>query len=149
MSMIPTESELEFLLLDYLQSEGWSLCYGPDIAPGEPGAERTDYRDPVVQGRLRSAVARLNPDLSVESVDDVVKVALRAESQSVMAENWRAYELLTLGVPVQIRTADGSIRDIRVRLIDWEDWSNNDLLAVNQFTIVGKSERRPDRKSVV
>ena len=144
MSMIPTESELEFLVLDYLQCEGWTLVYGPDIAPGESGAERSDYRDPVIVGRLRSAVVRLNPDLSSDAVDEVVKTTLRAESQSVMAENWRAYEFLTLGVPVQHRLPDGSIRDVRARLVDWDDFSNNDLLAVNQFTIVGKSERRPD-----
>ena len=144
MSMIPTESELEFLVLDYLQSEGWTLVYGPDIAPGEKAAERSDYRDPVLVGRLRNAVARLNPDIPSETVDEVVKTTLRAESQSVMAENWRAYELLTLGVPVQYRLADGSIRDVRARLVDWDDFSNNDLLAINQFTIVGKSERRPD-----
>lgn len=142
--MIPTESELEFLVLDYLQFEGWALVYGPDIAPGEPNAERTDYRDPVLKARLRDAVARLNPALPADVVDEVVKTALRAESQSVMAENWRAYELLTLGVPVQFRMADGSIRDVRARLVDWDDWSNNDLVAINQFTIIGKSERRPD-----
>ena len=121
MSMIPTESELEFLVLDYLQSEGWTLVYGPDIAPGEKAAERSDYRDPVLVGRLRNAVARLNPDIPSETVDEVVKTTLRAESQSVMAENWRAYELLTLGVPVQYRLADGSIRDVRARLVDWDD----------------------------
>ena len=142
--MVPTESELEFLVLDYLQNEGWVLVYGPDIAPGESAAERTDYRDAVLQDRLRSAVVTLNPGLPSDGVDEVTKTALRAESQSVLGENWRAYELLVNGVPVQYREADGSIRDVRARLIDWDDWSNNDLLAVNQFTIVGKSERRPD-----
>jgi type I restriction enzyme R subunit len=144
MSVIPHESELESLVLDDLESEGWTLVFGPDIAPGEHGAERSDYRDPVLHGRLHDAVARLNPGLSADAVVEVVKTALRAESQSVMAENWRAFEFLSLGVPVQERLTDGSIRDVRARLVDWDNVANNDLLAINQFTILGKSERRPD-----
>lgn len=43
------------------------------------------------------------------------------------------------------RAADGSLRTSRLRLIDFDDVSKNDWVAVNQFTIVedGKN-RRPD-----
>ena len=142
--MIPTESDLELLVLEYLKSEGWILLYGPELAPGEIGAERTDYRDPVLRGRLREAVVKFNPNLPLDAVEDVVKSALRVESQSLMAENWRAFEMLTQGVPVQYRTSDGSIRETRARLVDWDRATNNDLAAINQFTVTGKSERRPD-----
>ena len=142
--MVPTESDLEFLVLEFLKSEGWAVVFGPDIAPGEPGAERTDYRDVVLEGRLRAAVAALNPALPRDAVDDVVRTVRRAESQSVMMENWRAYQLLTQGVPVQYRDASGSVRDVRARIVDWDEPTANDLVAVNQFTVEGKSERRPD-----
>ncbi|MEI2787169.1 MAG: type I restriction endonuclease [Candidatus Nanopelagicales bacterium] len=39
---------------------------------------------------------------------------------------------------------EGALTHVRARLIDWENPDNNDLLAVNQFTIQGKKERRPD-----
>ena len=142
--MIPTESDLEFLVLEFLKSEGWGVVFGPDIAPGEPGAERTDYRDVVLVGRLRTAIAELNPFLPRDVVEDVVKTVLRAESQVVMTENWRAYQLLTEGVPVQYRDSSGAIKDVRARLVDWDEPANNNLVAINQFTIKGKSERRPD-----
>lgn len=142
--MVPTESDLEHLLLDYLRPLGWSVVHGPNIAPGEIEAERGDYRDVVLNGRLRGAVVRLNPGLPVDAVDEVVKTVLRAESQSVLLENWRAYRLLTQGVPVQFRAADGAIRDVRARLVDWDNPRANDLVAVNQFTVQGASERRPD-----
>ena len=48
MTRIPTESDLEELVLEYLNTEGWDLLYGPEIAPGEPASERTDYRDCVL-----------------------------------------------------------------------------------------------------
>ena len=142
--MIPTESDLEFLVLEFLADEGWGVVFGPDIAPGEPGEERADYRDVLLVGRLRTAIAELNPFLPHDAVEDVVKTVLRAESQVVLIENWRAYQLLTEGVPVQYRDASGVIKDVRARIIDWEQPSSNDLVAINQFTIKGKSERRPD-----
>jgi type I restriction enzyme R subunit len=143
-SMIPTESDLEFLVLEFLKSQDWEVVFGPDIAPGEPVAERTDYRDVVLVDRLLAAVAQLNPFLPHGAVEDVVKTVLRAESQAVMTENWRAYQLLTEGVPVQYRDGSGVIKDARARIVDWDDSANNDLVAINQFTVKGKSERRPD-----
>ena len=139
-----TEANLEDLVLEFLAEEGWRVVYGPSIASGEPGAERSDYRDVVLVGRLRSAIARLNPALPAEAVEATVKSVLRAESQVVMSENWRAYQLLTQGVPVEFRNADGEIREVRAHVVDWVTPGNNDFAAINQFTIHGKSERRPD-----
>ena len=144
MTEIDTEAGLEDVVLEYLALEGWSVVYGPEIAPGELGAERSDYRDVVLVGRLRSALVRLNPGLPADAIDDAVKTVLRAESQVVMTENWRAYQLLTQGVPVQYRTVDGVIRDVRAHLVDWANPAGNDLVAINQFTVIGRTQRRPD-----
>jgi type I restriction enzyme R subunit len=144
MTALLTEANLEDLVLEFLGEEGWRLVYGPNIAPGEPGAERTDYRDVVLVDRLRSAIQRLNPALPADAVEAAVKTVLRAESQVVMSENWRAYQLLTQGVPIEFRNADGEIREVRAHLVDWENPGNNDFAAINQFTVQGRSERRPD-----
>ena len=144
MSPAPREADLEVVVLDLLGELGWSVTYGPEIAPGEPPAERGDYREVVLIGRLRDAVMRLNPDLPLDAVEDTVKTALRPESQVAESENWRAYRLLVEGVPVDFRGGDGSIHSVRARLIDFEDPDNNDFLAVNQFTVLGTRERRPD-----
>ena len=58
-----TESEVEQAALDWLESLSWSVAHGPDIAPGVPDAERTDYGEVLLARRLRDALARLNPDL--------------------------------------------------------------------------------------
>jgi type I restriction enzyme R subunit len=141
-----TEALLEDLVLEFLDGEGWDVIYGPDIAPGESAAERSDYRDVVLIGRLRAAIQDLNPDLPADAVEDAVKTVLRAESQVVMTENWRAYQLLTQGVPVQYRDSAGAIREVRAQLVDWRNPTRNDLVAINQFTVVGptRRERRPD-----
>ena len=136
------EAALELLLLDDLRRLGWSVAHGVEVSPGEPAAERADYREVVLAGRLRQALARLNPNLPFDALDDVVKSVLRPESQVVVTENWRAYQLLTQGVPVEFRDAAGAIKHARARLVDWADPEANDLLAVNQFTVQGPSTRR-------
>ena len=144
MSPAIDEAGLEDVVLDLLGDLGWSTVHGPEIAPGEPRSERSDYQEVVLTDRLRSAVARLNPGLPSDAVDQVVKTALRPESQVLASENWRTYRLLVEGVPVEYRAADGSVRYARARLVDFDDPSSNDLAAVNQFTVEGKSKRRPD-----
>jgi len=142
---IPSEDELERWVLEILTELGWTHVYGPDVAPDEPGAERRDYRDVVLAGRLAAAVARLNPHLPIDAVEDVVRTVQRAESPLIETENWNAYRFLIQGVPVEYRDADGVLRNDRAWLIDWEHPKSNDLAAINQFSIQGpKKTRRPD-----
>jgi len=60
-----TESVVEDAALAWLGSLGYAVLHDPDIAVGEPAAERTDpnYRDVILVSRLRQSLARLNPDL--------------------------------------------------------------------------------------
>ncbi|MET9317249.1 type I restriction endonuclease subunit R [Kribbella sp. NPDC003505] len=142
---VPTEDALEQWVLQILTELGWTPVYGPDIAPGEPGAERDDYREVVLNERLSAAVRRLNPRLTTDAVADVVRTVQRAESPLIETENWHAYRYLIQGVPVEYRDDGGELRSDRAWLVDWENPKNNDLAAVNQFSIEGpKRTRRPD-----
>ena len=38
-----TESTVEDAALAWVESLGWSIAYGPNIAPDSPAAERADY----------------------------------------------------------------------------------------------------------
>ena len=111
------ESDLEQYAMKLLAGLGWATTYGPDIAPGEPLSERSDWREAVLEGRLRQAIERMNPTLPVDAVDDAVKTVLRPESQVTFTENWRAYQLLVGGVPVEYRAADGSVAHDRAWLV--------------------------------
>ena len=144
MNIAMNEATLESVVLADLADLGWATIHGSSIAPGEALAERVDYREVVLVDRLRGAVERLNPELPSDAVDDVVKTLIRPESQVALTENWRAYQLITQGVPVEYRDSDGNIRHVRARVIDWHSALSNDLAAVNQFTILGQSNRRPD-----
>jgi type I restriction enzyme, R subunit len=63
-----TESVVEDAALGWLESLGYGIQHGPDFAAGMPSAERSDpnYRDVVLEGRLRQALVRLNLKLFAE-----------------------------------------------------------------------------------
>jgi type I restriction enzyme, R subunit len=140
-----SESIIEQAALAWLESAEWSIRNGAEIAPGEPGAERTDYAQIFLEQRLRDALARLNPDLPAESLDDAFRKLTRPEGADLVARNRMLHRLLVDGVTVEYRTAAGEIRGAQARVIDFESPKNNDFLAVNQFSVAeNKHSRRPD-----
>ena len=140
-----TESEVEDAALEWLAGLGWTVAHGPDVAPGAPAAERADYDEVVLEHRLRGALARLNPDLPVEALDDAFRKLIRPEGATLEVRNRAFHRLMTDGVAVEYRGDSGAIRGAQVRAIDFDDADGNDWLAVNQCTVVeNRRERRPD-----
>jgi type I restriction enzyme R subunit len=139
------EATVEDAALEYLAELGYQTAWGPNLAPGEPGEERKSFEQVYLLDRMRSAVAAVNPGLNSSLIDDAIKKLQRAESQNPIDENFRVHKLLTEGVPVEHRGADGQSRTERVWLVDFEHPERNDWVAINQFTIIenGKN-RRPD-----
>ncbi len=142
-----SESTVEDAALAWLEALGWEMRHGPAIAAGEPEAERGDpnYRDVVLEDRLRRALARLNPTLPPEALDDAFKKLAWLDAPSLVERNRAAHRMLVNGVTVEYRRADGSIAGDPARVVDFDEPANNDWLAVNQFTVAeGQHTRRPD-----
>ena len=142
-----SESVVEDATLEWLKLLGYAVLHGPDIAIGETVAERNDpsYRDVVLENRLRQALARLNPDLPPEALEDAYRKLTRADAPSLLERNRAVHRMLVDGVTVEYRRHDGSIAGAQARLIDFSKPDNNDWLAVNQFTVAeGQHTRRPD-----
>ena len=140
-----TESTVEDAALAWLESLGWNIAHGPAIAPDTPGAERGDYGAVVLERRLRDALARLNPHLPTEALNDAFRKLTHLEGPTLEARNRAFHRMLVDGVTVEYRTDDGAVRGAQARVIDFDTPVNNDWLAVNQFTVVeNRHERRPD-----
>jgi len=139
------ESTVETAALEWFGELGYTIGHGPHLAPGEPAAERDGFGDVVLIGRLRAAIARLNPAIPAEAREEALRKVLRPETPSLTGINRRFHHLLRNGVEVEYKRADGSIAGDRVRLVDFTDPAVNDWLAVNQFTIIEHGHnRRPD-----
>src|SRR5690606_14995420 len=142
-----TESIVEDAAVGWMAGIAFGVLYGPDLAVGMLAAERTDpsFRDVILEGRLRDALARLNPDLPPEALADAFRKVSRVEGASLIERNRALHRVLVDGVTVEYRRPDGSIAGAQARVIDFDEPENNDWLAVNQFTVVeGQHERRPD-----
>jgi type I restriction enzyme R subunit len=140
-----TESVVEDAALGWIKSLGYSIAHGPEIAPGEPGAERGNYSEVILDERLRKALARLNPALPAEALDDAFRKLMHPEGATPDARNRIMHRSLVDGVTVEHRRADGSIAGAQARVIDFDVPDNNDWLAVNQFTVAeNKHTRRVD-----
>ena len=136
---------MEEAALDWLRGLGWDIRHGRDIAPDAPGAERADYGAVVLEGRRRAALARLNPDLPAEALDDAFRRLTRPAGTSLEARNRAFHRMLVAGVTVEYGDPENRVRGGLARVLDFGDPDANDWLAVNQFTVAENNHvRRPD-----
>ena len=139
------ESTVEQAALAWLESMGWVVKYGPDVAPGELWAERSDYSQVILEQRLSDSLNRLNPLLPPEAIEDAFRKIIRSEGPTLEARNRAFHRLLIDGVTVEYKRPDGTIAGAQARIVDFEEPDNNDWLAINQFTVSeNKYVRRPD-----
>jgi len=139
-----TESEIETLAIERLQALGFEYVYAPDIAPDSANPERESFADVLLLGRLRKAVARINPALPPATLDEAIKAIQRISSPELLANNEAFHRLLTEGVNVSYQK-DSNTRGDLVWLIDFANPENNEFVVANQFTIIENNQnKRPD-----
>jgi len=140
-----SESVVEQATLAWLESVGWAIKNGAEIAPGEPSAERESYTQVILERRLRDALARLNPALPPDALDEAFRKLVRVDGADLIQRNRALHRLLVDGVTVEYRDSEGAIRGAQARVIDFDQPEANDWLAVNQFSVTeAKQTRRPD-----
>jgi len=142
-----TESVIEKTALAWLESLNYTIKFGPEIAHDGIAPERRkdlDYKDVVLEDRLRSALRFINPTIPPVAIEDAVTRIINTETPSLIENNQRFHRLLTDGIDVSY-TRDGATEHDKVWLLDLKNLDNNDWLAVNQFTVSeNRNTRRPD-----
>ena len=144
-----TEAEVEAAALDWLDALGWQIAYGPDIAPDTAGAERDGYGQMVLERRLRDAMAQINPGLPASALDYAFRKLTQPEGATLETRNRSFHWMLVNGVTVEHRADNGAIRGQPAQVVDFDNPTANDWLAVNQFTVTEnangyRNTRRPD-----
>jgi hypothetical protein len=93
--------------------------------------------------RLRSALAKLNPELPPEALELAIQELSRERSlMSMVNANREIYKLLKDGVKVRFRNREGLEIDETVNVIDWNEPANNDLFLASQFWVTGEMYKR-------
>jgi type I restriction enzyme R subunit len=139
------ESIVEDAALEWFGELGYEIRHGPQLAPGEPAAERESFGEVLLVGRLREAIRPLNLSIPEEAREEALRKVLRVGTPSLTQTNRAFHRMIRDGVDVEYPRGDGSIKGDKVLLVDFSDVQSNDWLVVNQFTVIeGQHNRRPD-----
>lgn len=131
---------------------GWETVSALEETFGTGGSGACDLGretkgEVVLVDRLRAALAKLNPGLPPEAIQTAIDELVRDRSaMSQEAANREVYRLLKDGIPVSIPDREhGGQKTERLRVVDWAQPEQNDLLLVSQFSVVGSLYTcRPD-----
>ena len=133
------ESDVEKLALALLQDAGYVY-----LSPEEIETERADTRDVLLRGRLKAAIANLNPDSPALVREQALRQVADLASDNPLESNKLFYEMLVEGVPGEL-SKDGETVGMKTYLIDFENPLNNDFVVENQFSVTQNNiSKRPD-----
>ncbi|OOR18831.1 type I restriction endonuclease subunit R [Bacillus cereus] len=138
-----TEDLLEEAVIEILQEMDYQYEFGPDIGHDGEQPERQDYLEVILEQRLRDSLFNLNRHLPEEALEEAYRKVITFNSPSLNENNKQFHTLLVEGVDVTFRK-NGEIKTEKAIVVDFEEATRNDFLAVNQYTIFGGEERRPD-----
>jgi len=133
--------------IELFASLGWQTqnCYGELCGPANPLGRETRH-DVVLTARLRSALTQLNPTLPATAIDQsIAELAKDRFASHPVHANHDLWDLLRDGVKVTVPDAQGRERIEIVRVIDWDDPTNNDFFLASQMWVAGDPyTKRPD-----
>ncbi|MDK2822013.1 MAG: type restriction enzyme subunit [Candidatus Petromonas sp.] len=138
-----TEDLLEEAAIEILQEMEYEYVFAPDISCDGEYPERKDYKEVILEQRVKDALFKINKHLPAEAIEDAFRQIITFNSPMLEENNRSFHNLLVDGIEVSFKE-DGAIRTKRAYIIDFENPKRNDFLVANQFTIIEKEERRPD-----
>lgn len=133
---------------DVLKELGWQVVTAwQNESFGEEGLLGRDNKTEVILERhLLAALKRYNPDLPDLAYKRAIeKIGQRIAGQTIAQHNKAKYQLLKNGVEVSFTNSEGKAQKKTLRVFDFNDYENNDFIAVRQFEVTGElHNRRPD-----
>ena len=131
-----------------LEELGWTVktawkkeSFGVDSLLG-----RENKSEVILTRDLLSALKQYNPDLPEQAYQEAIEIVIQKNADKTLGRlNEEKSELLKDGVPVSFTNKEGELEKRKLKVFDFENYSNNNFLAVRQFEIVGELyNRRPD-----
>jgi type I restriction enzyme R subunit len=131
-----------------LEDLGWEVktawkkeSFGPDGLLG-----RDNKSEVILKRYLLQALKDLNEGLPDMAYQQAIEAIEQKQADKTLGRiNKEKYELLKDGVPVSYTNDEGELEKKKLRVFDFENYSENQFLAVRQFEVVGELyNRRPD-----
>ncbi|MDR1017885.1 MAG: type I restriction endonuclease subunit R [Lachnospiraceae bacterium] len=123
------------IIEEFQNSLGYSYIYGPEID--------RDYREVLLLDELRISLEDINSSISDVGIDEAILKLRDIDNGSMIQKNKLFMEYLQDGIPISYFSNGEDIDEI-VYLVDYKNIDNNRFIIANQWTIEGKSIKRPD-----
>lgn len=135
MSGFYTEADYENSIIELFQNMGYRYVYAPDL-------ER-DFRSPLYEEELLSALHRLNPTIPEDAITDALFKLKNFENAELIQKNELFMDYLQHGIEVRY-FVKGEERSDLVYLVDYKNPEDNSYVVANQWTFIENSNKRPD-----
>lgn len=131
-----------------LEELGWTVktawkkeTFGTDGLLG-----REDKSEVILRRNLLAALKKYNKDLpDAAYLQAIETIEQKSADKTLPRINKEKSELLREGIPVTFTNNDGDLEKKTLRVFDFDNYDNNDFLALRQFEVVGPLyNRRPD-----
>ena len=130
-----TEADYENSIIELFQNMGYRYVYAPDL-------ER-DFRSPLYEEELLSALHRLNPIMPEDAITDALFKLRNFENAELVQKNELFMDYLQHGIEVRY-FVKGEERSGLVYIVDYKNSENNSFVVANQWTFIENSNKRPD-----
>ena len=130
------EETLENITMEILKELEYECINGYEM-------ERTDYSKVILENDLRNAIYKINSNVTDEQVTEVLRQIKNLEHNNTILNNKQFTKYLLEGCQVPINE-NGETRYKTIKIVDFDNISNNTFKAINQYTIIEHSEKRPD-----
>jgi type I restriction enzyme, R subunit len=135
-----SEDALELRTIELFEALDWTAanCYD-EWKDNKSSLGRTSRKEVVLISQLKTALIKLNPDLPAAAINLAIEEFTRSRSTlSLENANQEIYQLLKGGVKVSFQDSNDEEIIETVKVIDWNNPSNNNFFLTSQFWISGE-----------
>ena len=130
------EKLLEKITIDILHDLDYECINGYEM-------KRTDFSQVILEEDLKEAIKKINANIDEDKIQEVIKQIKNLEYNNTILNNKQFTKYLLEGCQVPINE-NGDTRYKTIKIVDFNNISNNIFKAINQYTIIEHSEKRPD-----
>ena len=132
-----TETQFELTTIERLEQQQYRFLPAEELS--------RPHNEVVLKDILKAEITKRYKDFPEASIDEAVSRFSRPEGVDTLRRNMAFHLSVVKGFDdIRVEWPDGRVEHRHIHAIDWDNPENNDFLVVNQFTVTGQNERRPD-----